>query len=125
MSSRNRLNRSETGRAAEEAAAVYLQGRSYEIEARNWRCRTGELDLIAWDGSVLVFVEVRSRTSPSRFGTAVEAVTPLKCRQVRETAEVYLKMTGSYGSSVRFDVVAVTFGADGSVRELKHIPGAF
>jgi putative endonuclease len=125
VDSPNRSNRKATGLAAEEAAAVYLQRRGCAIAARNWRCRTGELDLIVKDGLVLVFVEVRSRTSPSRYGSAVEAVTPRKCRQVRETAEVYLKMTGSFGSSVRFDVVAVTFGADGSVNELKHIEGAF
>jgi putative endonuclease len=122
---RNRPNRRTVGTAAEEAAAAHLRGLGCDIVARNWRCRTGEIDLIARDGTVLVFVEVRSRTAPTRYGTAVEAVTPRKCRQVRETAEVYLRMTGAAGCAVRFDVAAVTFGADGSVSELKHIPGAF
>jgi putative endonuclease len=119
------------GTAAEEAAAAYLQERGCDIVARNWRCRTGEIDLVARDGAVLVFVEVRSRTAPTRYGTALEAVTPRKCLQVRQTAEVYLRMTGTTGSPVRFDVAAVTFGTDGTdgtdgtVNELKHIPGAF
>lgn len=125
MNRTSRMDRKAAGRAAEEAAASFLLEKGCILAARNWRCRTGELDLIVRDGPALVFVEVRSRTSPSRYGTAVEAVTPRKCRQVRETAEVYLKMTGQYGSPLRFDVVAVTFAADGTVRELKHIPGAF
>jgi putative endonuclease len=118
-------NRRASGSAAEEAAADYLRGLNLLMIARNWRCRTGEIDLIVRSGDTLVFVEVRSRTAPSRYGTAVEAVTPRKCRQVRSTAEVYLRMTGLTGSPVRFDVIAVTFGVDGSVSELKHIPGAF
>jgi putative endonuclease len=121
----SRSNRKSTGRAAEEAAAAYYEQRGCTVAARNWRCRTGELDLIVRDGGALVFVEVRSRTSPSRYGTAVEAVTPRKCRQVRETAGVYLKMAGLHGLPLRFDVVAVTFETDGAIRELKHIAGAF
>lgn len=120
-----RSNRTASGRAAEDAAAAHLKGMGVSVIERNWRCKTGELDLIAKEGDVLVFVEVRSRTAPSRYGTAVEAVTPRKCRQVRETAGVYMKMAGAYGSPVRFDVIAVTFAADGSVAELRHIPGAF
>ncbi|WP_276352519.1 YraN family protein [Cohnella caldifontis] len=121
----SRSNRISTGRAAEEAAAAYFEEKGCTVAARNWRCRTGELDLIVREGTSLVFVEVRSRTAPTRYGTAVEAVTPRKCRQVRQTAEVYLKMNGLEGHPTRFDAVAVTFGPEGSVRELKHIPGAF
>lgn len=114
------------GRAGEEAAARHLQHSGYLMEERNWRCRSGELDLIARDGETLVFVEVRSRSNPSRFGTAVEAVTPRKCRQVRELATIYLKQRKDAAFlSVRFDVVAVTFGKDGSLLEVKHIQGAF
>lgn len=118
-------NRRISGLAAEEAAAAYLSEAGCRIVARNWRCRTGEIDLVVQDGETLVFAEVRSRTSPTRFGTAVEAVTPAKCRQVRDTAQVYLKAAGISGVSIRFDVIAVTFAHDGSVTELKHIPGAF
>ncbi len=119
------LNRKEVGHAAEAKAAAHLQSLGYTIVRRNWRCRSGEIDLVVRDGETLVFTEVRSRTAPSRYGTAIEAITPRKCRQVRETAEVYLRMNGISGQPVRFDVVAVTFAKDGSVEELKHIPGAF
>jgi putative endonuclease len=123
---RSSSNRAATGRAGEEAASQYLVSLSYRLLERNWRCRIGEIDLIADDGGTLVFVEVRSRTNPTRFGTAVEAITDRKRRQVREVAAYYLmQRKAATTPSVRCDVVAVTFRPDGSVAELKHIPGAF
>jgi len=114
-----------SGKAAEEAAARYLGENGFDILERNWRCRSGELDLIALNGDTLVFVEVRSRRNPTRLGTAVEAITPRKCAQVRSVAHVYLSTKQHPLRQVRFDVVAVTFGPAGEVAELKHIPGAF
>ena len=118
-------SRKGAGLAAEDHASAYLEKLGWQIVERNWRCRSGEIDLVARDQGTLVFVEVRSRTSPSRYGTAVEAVTPRKCRQVRETAGVYLRLHRLDGTPVRFDAVAVTFAKDGAVQELKHIPNAF
>ncbi|MDB4868456.1 MAG: YraN family protein [Cohnella sp.] len=117
--------RKAAGAAAELEAARHLVNLGCDIVARNWRCRSGEIDLIARAAETLVFVEVRSRTAPQRYGTAIEAVTPRKIRQVRDTAQIYLMMTGTSGCPIRFDVVAITFGGDGSIAELKHIPGAF
>lgn len=117
--------RTEVGRAGEEAAAAQILELGYRIVERNWRCRKGEIDLIAIEDAVLVFVEVRSRTNPTRYGSAVEAVTPRKCRQVRELATIYLKSFMDQPSAVRFDVIAVTFTRDGVVAEIKHIQGAF
>lgn len=119
-------NRAATGRLGESAAADYLANLGYRVIERNWRCRIGEIDLIAEDGGTLVFVEVRSRTNPTRFGTAIEAVTSLKQRQVREVAAYFLAQRKTASSpSMRCDVVAVTFRHDGTIAELKHIPGAF
>ncbi len=125
LTSSVRRNRAEVGRAGEDVAANHLRQLGYAVEECNWRCRFGELDLIARDGETLVFVEVRSRTNPTRYGSAVEAVTPRKCRQVREVATVYLKQRKGAPLSVRFDVVAVTFLRDGAPPEIIHIPGAF
>ncbi|THF81281.1 YraN family protein [Cohnella fermenti] len=129
-SDKRRLSRPDlrlaTGRAAEEAAAKHLERCGYGIVARNWRCRTGELDLIATDGDALVIAEVRSRRGgATRFGTAIEAVTLRKCAQVRSTAQVYLNQTRREPSRIRFDVIAVTFAPGGEIAELKHIKGAF
>ncbi|TFE25027.1 YraN family protein [Cohnella luojiensis] len=114
-----------TGRAGEDAAAEHLLQLGYIVVERNWRCRSGEIDLVAQDGETLVIVEVRSRTNPTRFGSAVEAITPRKCRQVRELATIYLKHGKAEPHSVRFDVVAVTFQQEGIVAEIKHLKGAF
>jgi len=117
--------RKERGAAAEEAAARYLSSLGYQVLERNWRCRSGEIDLIARDGEVLVFVEVRSRRTGSRFGAAVEAVTPRKIRQVRGVAGVYLSFHPHVAGPVRFDVVAVTLQSDDSVADLRHVKAAF
>lgn len=117
--------RRQRGLAAESEAAAYLSRIGYVVSERNWRCRTGELDLIAADGDTIVIVEVRSRTAGGRFGTAVEAVTPRKQAQVRATAQVYLRFAGKEGMRIRFDVVAVTFDRSGRLEALRHLQGAF
>jgi len=117
--------RKKRGDAAEAEAAEYLARLGYVIRERNWRCRTGELDLVASDGDVTVIVEVRSRRAGGRFGTAVEAVTQRKCAQVRATAQVYLRFSGKEDERTRFDVVAVTYDEAGKMSELRHLPGAF
>lgn len=117
--------RKERGRHAERAAAEYLLSLDYTIVERNWRCRSGEIDLIARQGNWIIIVEVRSRSSRAAgYGTAVEAVTPRKIAQVRSTAAVYLHQTGQSDAHVRFDVIAITFDRTGKV-ELEHIPAAF
>jgi putative endonuclease len=104
------------GKEAEQRAVDYLCGCGYRIVERNFRCKLGELDIVALDGDTLVFVEVRSRQS-ARFGTALESVSPAKQRQVARVAQVYLTKHGP--RLCRFDVIGIT-GAD-----LTHVPDAF
>ncbi|PQP89622.1 YraN family protein [Paenibacillus sp. AR247] len=118
-------NRRQKGAAAEQAAADLLLSTGYRIRDRNWRCRSGELDVVAEDGGVIVFVEVRSRTAGTSFGTAAESVNFRKIRKVRSTAEVYLHAQRLEGREVRFDVVAVELGRDLSIAAIHHIQGAF
>ncbi|MFD2333175.1 YraN family protein [Cohnella sp. GCM10020058] len=113
------------GDRAEAEAAAFLERLGYRIRERNWRCRTGELDIVASDGDVTVIVEVRSRRENGRFGTAIEAVTPRKCMQVRATAQVYLRFAGLEGGRMRFDVVAVTYDGTDQITEVRHLTGAF
>lgn len=117
--------RKRRGDLAEAEAAVFLERLGYRIKEKNWRCRTGELDIVAADGDTTVIVEVRSRKENGRFGTATEAVTPRKCMQVRATAQVYLRYAGLEGARIRFDVVAVTNDELGRVKEVRHLVGAF
>jgi putative endonuclease len=120
--------RQRTGRSGERLARAFLLARGWRILETNWRCRAGEIDLIAEDGGTLVFVEVRTRTgSAPAYGTPLESVDERKRRQVRRVAAVYLAVRGAYGRDVRFDVVAVRLrGTAGSeAAEIEHIAGAF
>lgn len=113
------------GQLAEQAAADYLSAHGYEIVERNWRCRSGEIDIIALLDDVIVIVEVRSRSSyASSFGTPSESITSRKMKQVRDTASVYLHSVRKSNASVQFDVVAVTFDRDETLT-LEHIIAAF
>ncbi|MCC6535124.1 MAG: YraN family protein [Burkholderiales bacterium] len=93
------------GRHAEALAARYLERRGLRIVARNWRCRRGEIDLIARDGPVLVFVEVRQRASRSHGGAA-ESITLAKRGKLVAAANHYLARAGME-SPCRFDAILV------------------
>ena len=112
------MNRKDIGDQAEAAAARLLVGKGLRIVEKNFRCKTGEIDLIAEDGETLVFVEVRARSS-SGFGTAAETVGPAKRRKIIKTAQFYLQSRGLGERAARFDVVAFDGG------QAEHIPGAF
>jgi putative endonuclease len=100
-------------------AAAFLRRRGYRIVERNFRCRAGEIDLIARDGDTLVFVEVRARAS-ARFGAAIENVTVAKQRQVARVARWYLAQCREVAPPpCRFDVVGITGD------EVEHIRDAF
>jgi len=96
------------GQVAEDDACRLLRGSGYEIVARNWRTRQGEIDIVARDGSTLVFVEVKSR-SRSSFGGPETAVDSGKQRRLVAAARDFLGRTGC-GLPVRFDVVTFLEG---------------
>lgn len=107
------------GARGEALAARWYRRNGYEIVERNWRCREGELDIIAHRCGTVVFSEVKTRSSTA-FGTAAEAVTYAKQRRIRQLAMLWMdSQTKVVVSSVRFDVVAITG------RELEVIEGAF
>lgn len=100
-------------------AAAYLSEKGMEIVARNYRNRTGEIDIIARDGNAYVFVEVKGRKD-SRLGDPAEAVTGKKQAVIRRTAAWYRMKEGlTEDTPCRFDVVTVL----GS--EIRWIPNAF
>lgn len=118
-------NRRKLGAYGEALAEQRLCQDGYRIAARNWRCRTGEIDLIAEREGTVVFVEVRTRTDTGTRGTAKEALSARKQVQVRETARTYLYMHKIDGVPIRFDAVCITLNRDGTVQSLEHIPHAF
>ncbi len=112
------------GDSGEELAVSHLLGLGYRIEERNWRAgRNGEIDIIACDGEVLVFVEVKDRGRGS-LEKPLEAVTAAKRRQLFNLATQYLYRKGLYGKvDCRFDVVGISTGREGSAME--HVKDAF
>jgi putative endonuclease len=97
------------GAFGEELVARWYTDRGYEILARNWRTRSGELDLVAGTADVVVFCEVKSRSSTA-YGSPFEAVTSAKQARLRRLALEWLEATGTRRPSLRFDVAAVLSG---------------
>jgi putative endonuclease len=116
--------RQQVGVSGETAACGELERRGYEILARRYRTRMGEIDIVARDGRTLVFVEVKTRSSAA-FGSPVEAVTPRKCARVRRMASDYLWRSRQLDEPCRFDVVAVTIGANRTPCRVEVIVDAF
>lgn len=107
------------GEAAEALAADFLQRRGLVILARNYRCRFGEIDLVARNGEMLVFVEVRARRSEA-FGGAAGSITAAKRRRLVAAARHYLA-THRVDRACRFDVVLVR----GAEQQVEWLPDAF
>lgn len=93
------------GRAGEERAAAFLEQAGYRVVQRNLRLPGGEIDLVCRDGTVIVFVEVKFRTS-GRFGSALSAVGAAKRRTLRRLAADFVQIVAP-NARYRFDVVAV------------------
>jgi putative endonuclease len=111
------------GDLGEQAAADFLARRGMRIMERKFRCRGGEVDLIARDGADLVFVEVKTRRT-REFGEGSEAVTAAKRRRILRAAALYLSARDSLSHPCRFDVVSVRFAATGAP-QLEHLKDAF
>jgi len=111
------------GDAAEERACRHLGRSGFTIVERNYRTKGGEIDIVARNGDVLVFVEVRSREVPG-FGTPEESVTPAKRRRIVAAARQFLsKVPPSSWGEARFDVIAIEGSGEAAV--LRHYPAAF
>jgi putative endonuclease len=106
------------GGFGERLAAAHYRAQGYAVLERNWRCRSGEIDLVCGRGTTLVVCEVKARTG-SAHGHPLEAVTPAKRRRLRRLAAAYLRQQGRRWDEVRFDVVGVL---DGSI---EVVEGAF
>ena len=110
------------GREAEALARGLLERAGLTVVETRLRTEGGELDLVAWDGATLVFVEVKAR-SQSGYGRAEEAVDRRKRRRLADAAGAYLASLGGPLPPCRFDVVAVEFGSEAPI--LRHLPDAF
>jgi putative endonuclease len=110
------------GQWGEKVAATHLTAQGYKIVARNWRCRQGEVDIIAKAGSELVFVEVKTRRGRG-MGDPEEGLTPHKQRKLLAIAEEYV-LAHNLDVDWRIDLVAVELDASGKLLRCEHIPNA-
>ncbi|HEY5155250.1 MAG TPA: YraN family protein [Acidimicrobiales bacterium] len=106
------------GAQGEAQAAAWYEANGYEVVARNWRCKDGEIDLILRRARTIVFCEVKTRTTDA-FGSPAEAVTRAKRERLRHLAATWLDDAPLRPSGIRFDVAAILAG------ELEVIEGAF
>ena len=111
------------GERGEAIAAAYLKGQRFIIIERNFRCKGGEVDIIAREGKTLVFVEVKTRRTLT-FGPPQMALTPFKQRQISKAALTWLAKKKQFDASARFDVIAIVV-PDHQVPEIEHIRNAF
>ncbi len=106
------------GKKGEIKAVLFLKKHSYKILETNFKNKIGEIDIIAEKDGVIVFIEVKNR-STYRFGRPIEAVDFRKQSKIKKVAEIYLMIKNKYYNDVRFDVVEV------SNDNLEHIENAF
>ncbi|GAB2637141.1 YraN family protein [Nocardia goodfellowii] len=111
------------GARGEELAARYLLATGWEIVGRNWRCRFGELDLIAHDSKVTAFIEVKTRRGLG-FGRPEESVTYQKRRRIRQLALLWLHEQDGPFRWVRFDVISVLL-LPGEQPAIEHLEAVF
>lgn len=117
------LSRGEIGALGEQLAVDHLTSLRLRVLERNWRCRYGELDVIAADDAarIVVFVEVKTRTS-DQFGGVEQAVTPDKVRRLRRLAGLWLAAQQGSWAQVRIDVIGVRIGRR-RTPEITHLQG--
>jgi len=99
-------NRKQFGNLGEDYAVKLLENKGYKIIDRNFRTKFGEIDIVAQDGDVLVFVEVKTRHS-RKYGKPEEAVTPRKIFRIKKAGEYYLLIHKNMPKKLRIDVVAI------------------
>lgn len=110
------------GTRGERITGNYLQGKGYQILERNWRCRRAEIDLIAMDGDILVFIEVKTRSGIG-FGEPELFVGREKQRMIAFAAEQYIHLK-RHQMEVRFDIISILFNTFGNY-QINHIKDAF
>ncbi|MBI4355840.1 MAG: YraN family protein [Candidatus Omnitrophica bacterium] len=117
-------SRQDAGQAGEALAAAFVRRLGWQILERNYRTRFGEVDLIARDGRVVAFVEVRAKGSGS-FGTPAESVTARKQQHLIKSALVYLRALRDPGLQPRFDLIAVALDEQGKPQRCELLKNAF
>jgi len=115
--------RQQRGQQGEQLAMQFLQRQGYRIAQQNYRCRSGEIDIIAWDGTTLVFVEVKMK-GQTAFGMPQAMVHTSKQQKIVQVAMAYVQQYRLQDVSLRFDVIAI-LSLPGAPPEVTHVRDAF
>jgi putative endonuclease len=115
--------RKRLGERGEDAATAFLERAGLTIVERNWRCQSGEVDIVALDGDTLVLCEVKTRKTAAK-GSPEESVTPAKQRRYAKLAAAYVQAAGIEPVSLRFDVITLLVIAEDRAL-LRHYRAAF
>ena len=118
-----KMNRQEVGKLGEKLARKFLKKRGYHIRETNFRCREGEIDIIAQKKDCLVFIEVRTKSN-SDFGTPEESITLAKKKRLIALASAYINTHQSLSSLWRIDVVAIEIDQNGKTKRIELIENA-
>lgn len=105
-----------TGKIGEDAACDFLKKKGYQILERNWGNKWGEIDIIAKDKEIIVFVEVKTKIGIN-FGTPEDMINPRKLNQIQRLASTYPQ---SQNSQLRIDVIAIILNSDLSLQSISH-----
>jgi len=118
------LRRRQTGETGEQIAARYLHRKGFRLLEHNYRCKIGEIDLIAEERGTLVFIEVKTRKSLVS-GAPEEAVDREKKRKICRAANWYLQPWQRWPQRIRFDVIGIELDENDCVTAIRHTPNAF
>ena len=121
--SQMKMNRQEVGKLGERLAQEFLKKRGYHIRETNFRCREGEIDIIAQQKDYLVFVEVRTKSNLD-FGTPEESITLAKKKKLLTSALTYINSHQKLPSLWRIDVVAIEIDQNGKTERIELIENA-
>jgi putative endonuclease len=121
----NKDQRKKRGDLAELVACNYLENMNYQIIHKKWRCKIGEIDIIALDQDIIVFIEVRSRYLSSQFGSAIESIDLRKQRKLKAVAMQYLHFQHMHHHTVRFDCITVEWKIPNASPMIKLFKNAF
>ena len=117
------MNRSETGKKGEKEAQAFLKKKGYRILETNYRCREGEIDIIARKKDTIVFVEVRTKTG-TQFGSPGESITTSKKAKLRATALSYASSHKDMPETWRIDFIGIEMDVNGKPASIEHIENA-
>lgn len=117
-------SRKEVGNKGEKLAAKFLKRKGYKIIQRNYKCKLGEIDIIAEQDRTIVFVEVKTRRT-QEFGPPQNAITAAKRSQISKVALFYIREKKLVDQSCRFDVIGITFSPESRKPRIEHIENAF